>query len=201
MKNNPFFLKQLLILGILWLGYGNTLSAQKLKIEHFEPHFWWAGMEHHEVEVMIHAKNIANYSVELEGMRILGITKTENPNYQFIKIETFGQKAGIYNFTLKHGKKVICTIPFELKERKNESKLRSGFNSSDVVYLLMPDRFANGTTENDSQPQTAEKANRSNPGGRHGGDIQGIIDHLDYIKERGAREIGWTRRMEDNDAA
>jgi len=201
MKNKGTFLKQLLIVGFLFLGLGNSLSAQKLKIEHLEPHFWWAGMEHHELEVMIHAKNVANYSIELEGMRILGITKTENPNYQFVKIETFGQKAGIYNFNLKQGKKVICTIPFELKERKIDSKLRNGFNSSDVIYLLMPDRFANGTIENDSHPQTVEKANRSNPGGRHGGDIQGIINHLDYIKELGATAIWSTPMMEDNDSA
>jgi glycosidase len=201
MKNKYNSLKQLLILGFLWLGLGNSLFAQKLKIEHLEPHFWWAGMEHHELEVMIHAKNVANYSIELEGMRILGITKTENPNYQFVKIETLGQKAGIYNFTLKQGKKVICTIPYELKERTVDSKLRSGFSSADVVYLLMPDRFANGLTANDSHPQTAEKANRTNPGGRHGGDIQGIINHLDYIKELGATAIWSTPMMEDNDSS
>ena len=201
MKNKHTSLKHALILGFLWFGLGNSLLAQKLKIEHLEPHFWWAGMEHHELEVMIHAKNVANYSIELEGMRILGITKTENPNYQFVKIETLGQKAGIYNFTLKQGKKVICTIPYELKERATESKWRSGFSSSDVIYLLMPDRFANGLTDNDSHPQTAEKANRSNPGGRHGGDIQGIINHLDYIKELGATAIWSTPMMEDNDSA
>jgi glycosidase len=201
MKNKYTSLKQLLILGFLWLGLGNSLFAQKLNIEHLEPHFWWAGMEHHELEVMIHAKNVANYSIELEGMRILGITKTENPNYQFVKIETLGQKAGIYNFTLKQGKKVICTIPYELKERTADSKLRSGFSSADVVYLLMPDRFANGLTANDSHPQTAEKANRTNPGGRHGGDIQGIINHLDYIKELGATAIWSTPMMEDNDSS
>lgn len=201
MKNKHTSLKHALILGFLWFGLGNSLLAQKLKIEHLEPHFWWAGMEHHELEVMIHAKNVANYSIELEGMRILGITKTENPNYQFVKIETLGQKAGIYNFTLKQGKKVNCTIPYELKERATESKWRSGFSSSDVIYLLMPDRFANGLTDNDSHPQTAEKANRSNPGGRHGGDIQGIINHLDYIKELGATAIWSTPMMEDNDSA
>ena len=201
MKNKYNSLKQLLILGFLWLGLGNSLFAQKLKIEHLEPHFWWAGMEHHELEVMIHAKNVANYSIELEGMRILGITKTENPNYQFVKIETLGQKAGIYNFTLKQGKNVICTIPYELKERTADSKLRSGFSSADVVYLLMPDRFANGLTANDSHLQTAEKANRTNPGGRHGGDIQGIINHLDYIKELGATAIWSTPMMEDNDSS
>ena len=74
-------------------------------------------------------------------------------------------------------------------KRRPNSALRKSFDASDVMYLLMPDRFANGNPNNDSSPELQEKANRSLPGGRHGGDIQGIINNLDYIKELGATAI------------
>jgi glycosidase len=129
---------------------------------------------------------------------ITNVTKTENPNYLFVTIDTKNVKAQNLEFTLTNGKKSFKK-GFEIKTRRTNSALRKSFDASDVMYLIMPDRFANGNPNNDSSPELQEKGNRSLPGGRHGGDIQGIINNLDYIKELGATAIWSTPMCEDND--
>ncbi len=174
--------------------------AQKVSIlQHVEPANWWVGMNHSDVEILLHGKDISKFTVNVEGLEILKSTKTENPNYLFVTVATSGKVKGSYPITLTEGKKVVASFPFELKERKDNSNAREGFSSKDVIYLLMPDRFANGNPANDSHAQTIEKANRSLSGGRHGGDIQGIINNLDYISELGATAIWSTPLLEDND--
>jgi len=175
------------------------VTAQ-VTIDHVEPPHWWIGMEHANVEILLHGKGIANYEISSAQLKIIGVTKTENPNYLFVTIETSNQKAGMFTFELKAGKKVVKSINYELKNRNVGSKNRESFGPQDVVYLLMPDRFANGDPANDSHPSVFEKGNRSKPGGRHGGDIQGMINHLDYIKSIGATTIWPTPMMEDNDS-
>ncbi len=176
------------------------LSAKDSPIDRIEPAFWWAGMAHHEVEIMIHGKDISQLTPSSDQLQILGLTRTENPNYLFVKIATSGKNPGDYALNFKKGNKIVHTVSYTLKQRREGSAARSGFNSSDVIYLLMPDRFANGNLSNDSDASTKEKANRSLPGGRHGGDLQGIADHLNYIKDLGATAIWSTPLLEDNDA-
>lgn len=178
----------------------NTIVAQKnYKIEHVEPMNWWAGMKHSQIQLLLHGENISRFSVESPSFPILGILKTENPNYLFVTIETKDRNSGKYTIRLLDKKKVVATIDYELKERQYGSALRKGFSSADVVYLLMPDRFANIYPGGDIHPETIEKADRSNPNGRHGGDIHGIFNHFDYIKELGATTIWTTPLLEDNE--
>ncbi|GIJ96988.1 alpha-amylase [Capnocytophaga stomatis] len=155
-------------------------------------------MQNPELQIMLYGKNIAHYSVESE-LPIVNVIKTENPNYIFLTIDTKNKNAGAYKISLLEQKRKIKTINYELKKRREDSALRKGFDSSDVIYLLMPDRFSNGNPNNDSHKNLNEKANRNLPGGRHGGDIQGIINHLDYIKSLGATAIWSTPMCEDND--
>jgi glycosidase len=186
----------------LYLALVSGIVAQKnFKLEHVEPMNWWAGMKHHQVEVLMHGDNIARFQVESPGLPIVGIIKTENPNYLFVTIETANRNSGKYPIYLKDKNKLVATYDFELKERKYESAQRTSFTSADVMYLLMPDRFANLYPGGDTHPETAEKADRSNPNGRHGGDISGIIEHLNYIKELGATTIWSTPLLEDNEEA
>ena len=186
----------------LYLALVSGIVAQKnFKLEHVEPMNWWAGMKHHQVEVLMHGDNIARFQVESPGLPIVGIIKTENPNYLFVTIETANRNSGKYPIYLKDKNKLVATYDFELKERKYESAQRTSFTSADVIYLLMPDRFANLYPGGDTHPETVEKADRSNPNGRHGGDISGIIEHLDYIKELGATTIWSTPLLEDNEEA
>ncbi len=180
---------------LLMLSFQN-LSAQ---IEKMEPPFWYEGMNYNQVQILFYGKNIAQNQVSVSNnVVITNVTKTENPNYVFVTVDTKNITSQTLHFTFKNGKKAFVQ-DFEIKKRKPNSALRKSFDSSDVIYLLMPDRFANGNPDNDSVKTLQEKGSRSLPGGRHGGDIQGIIDHLDYVQELGATAIWSTPLCEDND--
>lgn len=172
-------------------------NAQVLK--HVEPANWWVGMEHHDVQILLHGTNIANYQVQVSGLPIIGIIKTENPNYLFVTVDTKNKVAGTYPIKLIDKKKEVANFDFKLEERMNNSAQRESYSSADVIYLLMPDRFANANEGLDKHPETKEVSDRSNPGGRHGGDIIGIIQRLNYIKELGATAIWTTPMLEDNE--
>ena len=169
------------------------------QIDKVEPPFWWSDMNLSDVQIMFYGKNIAQNEVSVSnGIIIKGIQKTENPNYVFVTVDTKNVSAQNIVFTFKNGKKSF-TKNYELKQRKENSRFRESYNSSDVMYLLMPDRFANGNPNNDSHPSVTEKYNRDLPGGRHGGDIEGIIKNINYIHELGATAIWSTPLCEDND--
>jgi glycosidase len=176
-----------------------TFLSHAQVFKHVEPANWWVGMEHHQVQVLLHGQEIAKYKVEVSGLAILEELRTENPNYIFVTLETKDKVAGTYPIRLMDKKKVVATHDFKLEERIGNSKYRQSFNSSDVMYLLMPDRFANANEGLDKHPDTKEVTDRSNPGGRHGGDIMGIIQRLSYIKELGATTIWTTPMLEDNE--
>ncbi|ARN78760.1 alpha-amlyase [Nonlabens spongiae] len=179
------------------LAFAKAVQAQS--IERIEPPNWWAGMEHSAVEFMMYHKDIASYETIVSDLPVLKVRKTENPNYVFVTLDTQNQDPGNYQITLTKGPLDVLNKTIELKKRADKSKLRKGFDSSDVIYLLMPDRFANGDPSNDSVEGLSEKADREFKGGRHGGDIQGIIDNIDYIHDLGATAVWSTPLLEDND--
>lgn len=170
------------------------------QVEKIEPPFWFTEMHNTKLQLMVYGKNIAQYDVAFSNtVQIDGIIKTENPNYLFVTIDTENIAPGTYELQFSKNKKVISKKAYEFKARRENSALRKGFDSSDLIYLIMPDRFANGNPNNDSTQNTVEKANRNVLGGRHGGDIQGIIDHLDYLDELGVTAIWSTPLLEDNE--
>lgn len=170
------------------------------QIQKVEPAFWWKGMKNPELQILVYGKNIANDQIELsDGVQIKDIQKVENPNYVFVTVNTNEINVPKFNISIKKGKKNISTYTYELKQRQSNSATRESFTSKDVMYLIMPDRFANGDEKNDSSPQLTEKANRSLPGGRHGGDLRGIINNLDYIQNLGATAVWLTPVNEDNE--
>jgi len=185
------------LLFLIFLVCGFSVNAQ---IDHMEPPFWWSGMHQNELQIMFHGKDIAQYDVAVSNDVVInGITKTENPNYVFVTLDLKNVAAGTLKIEFKKKGKVAFSKNYELKERRENSSLRQGFDASDVMYLIMPDRFANGNQSNDSSNEMSEKADRENLGGRHGGDIQGIIDHLDYVEELGATALWSTPLLEDDD--
>ena len=185
--------KYILVLVVLFNFISNA------QIDKVEPPFWWSDMNLSEVQIMFYGKNIAQNEVSVSnGLTIKSIQKTENPNYLFVTIDTKNIMAQEFVFTFKNGKKSF-TQNYAVKERRENSKYRKSYDSSDVIYLIMPDRFANGNPNNDNSKSTKEIANRSLPGGRHGGDIEGLIKNLDYIKELGATAVWPTPLCEDND--
>jgi len=194
-RNIPFLKR----ITLLFLFMSLTMNAQ---IDKIEPPFWFAGMHNPEVEIMFYGKDIAQYQVATtNSIAITNIKKTENPNYLFVTIDTKNVSSTTIDFLFKKNDKVTFTQKYTLKQRREKSAERKSFDASDMLYLIMPDRFANGNAKNDSNEATAEKFDRGLPGGRHGGDIEGIIKNLDYISSLGATAIWSTPLCEDNDKA
>ena len=132
-------------------------------------------------------------------VKVTSVHKADSPNYLFVDISVPREaEAGTYYLVFKGHDGKTFKREYVIADRREGSRLRSSFSSADMIYLIMPDRFANGDSSNDSTPYTAEKADRSAFFGRHGGDIQGMIDHLDYISELGATAIWPTPLLEDN---
>jgi neopullulanase len=186
----------ILRLALLLITFGPALAQLRT-----EPPFWFAGMKNPELQIMFYGKNIGNHQVSVDqNVQIRNVVKTENPNYIFVTIDLKYVPAQDLQFTFWSGKKAALKTTYQIRQRKKDAAHRKSFDSSDVIYLIMPDRFANANPANDSTPNTDEKADRSKQDGRHGGDIAGIIKHLDYIKDLGATAIWSTPLCEDNDA-
>ncbi|BEV02647.1 glycoside hydrolase family 13 protein [Chryseobacterium gambrini] len=185
------------------LFYITTLCASSLffsQIQKVEPAFWWKGMKNPELQILVYGKDIAKKEIELsDGVQIKDIQKVENPNYVFVTVNTNEINVPKFKINIKNGKKNIGSYTYELKPRNPNSANRESYSSKDVMYLIMPDRFANGDEKNDSSPNLTEKANRNLPNGRHGGDLRGIINNLDYIQNLGATAVWLTPVNEDNE--
>ena len=187
-------MKKLILLFLITISV--SVSAQ---IDKVEPPFWYENMTNNQVQIMFYGKNIAQNTITVSnGVVITQVQKTENPNYVFVTIDLKNVTAQELMFTFKNGKKSF-NQNYSIKKRKENSRNRKSFDSSDMMYLIMPDRFANGNEKNDSDSNLQEKANRSLPGGRHGGDIQGIINNLDYLQSLGVTALWSTPMCEDND--
>ena len=157
-------------------------------------------MKNPDLQIMVYGNNISKYEVEIsDQIKIKDLTKTENPNYVFITINTDEVKNSSFKINFKINKKIVDSYAYELKNRNPNSANRNSFSSKDVMYLIMPDRFANGDISNDSQPNLIEKANRNLPSGRHGGDLRGIINNLDYLQNLGVTALWLTPANEDNE--
>lgn len=150
----------------------STLSADNLRIE---PTFWWSGMKNPELQLMVYGKDIAGYlpSVKYPGVQLKSSVALESPNYLLIYLDVENAKPGRFDITFTKDKKSF-NYSYELKARKPNADRIKGFDSSDVLYLIMPDRFANGDPSNDQIPmRTSYKVDRNSPNARHGGDLAG----------------------------
>lgn len=174
--------------------------SQSKVLEKVEPAFWWKGMKNPELQILVYGKEIANNEISLsDGAKIKNIQKVDNPNYVFITVNTNEINVPKFTINIQKNKKELGSYTYELKQRNPGSADRESYTSKDVMYLIMPDRFANGNEKNDSVPELTEKADRSLPNGRHGGDLQGIINNLDYIQNLGATAVWLTPVNEDNE--
>jgi glycosidase len=174
------------------------LPARAQIIEYIDPPSWFTGMKENMLQLMVYGKNIGSYTVTTDypGLEVKTLVRTENPNYLFINLCLSDHiQPGMATLTFAAGK-VKFTHDYPLYARP-EGQAR-GFDCSDVIYLLMPDRFANGDTSNDNVEGMTEQLSRNNPGGRHGGDLKGIEDHLDYLHELGVTGIWLNPFLENN---
>src|ERR1039457_6504711 len=193
-------LKKTLLLPVFFL-LTLFLFSQDIQLSRVEPPFWWTGFKNRSLQLMIYGKNISKALVTIKSSdaRLIQVNKAENPDYLFLDILIRqGNQPGSFGILFTKDNKTIADYMYELKARVQGSSGRKGFNSSDVIYLLMPDRFANGDTTNDNMPGMKEPVKRSDPNGRHGGDIKGILQHLDYIGDLGATAIWINPLLENN---
>ena len=193
MKKNFLFV----ILLVLLFGCSPVYAATVIK--KVAPAFWWAGMKNPELQVLLYGEHIAfaEVSISSEDITLQEVVKLENPNYLIVYLNISEAAPQTFNMILKQGKKQTV-IPYELKERKPDSSQIEGFNSSDVLYLIMPDRFANGDSSNDIISGMLEARVDRNDSFRHGGDFKGIEKHLDYIADLGVTSI-WLNPIQEND--
>ena len=190
--------KSLLVLLVLILPLFGL--SQKTNIQRIDPPFWWAGMKNSSLQIMVYGNNISQTipKINATDVKLKQVISVESPNYLFLNLDISSAQAGSFSIDFFKGKKKLASTTYELKQRVLNPEEMTGFDNSDAIYLLMPDRFANGNPDNDDMPGMLEKANRSNPNGRHGGDIQGIVNHLDYIKDLGASSIWINPLLENN---
>lgn len=194
-------MKHTLILLIVFLfSWGGGQTARAMEIKKVAPSFWWAGMKNPELQILLYGEDLAlsDVSVSGEGIYLKETVRQDNPNYLLLYLDLSEAKAQTFQILLKHGKKKL-QIPYELKSRVRRGEDVKGFTSEDVLYLIMPDRFANGNPENDVVDGMREKkVDRADAFARHGGDIQGISNHLDYIADLGVTAI-WLNPTQEND--
>ncbi|MEN6589412.1 MAG: glycoside hydrolase family 13 protein [Proteiniphilum sp.] len=188
-------MKKTILLSFIFIT--SLLQAQQVSID---PAFWWSGMAETELQLMVSGDKIADYipSVTSENIAIKEVVTLPNRNYLLIYLDLSEAAPETFDLVFTSGKKKI-TVPYELKERNPERMAMESFGPSDVLYLIMPDRFANGDPSNDQIPmRTSYQVDRNNPNARHGGDLKGISDRLDYLSDLGVTAI-WLNPVLEND--
>ena len=175
-----------------------TMNAAKTVIDRIDPTDWFVGMKNPQVQLMVYGKDIAavkDVSTDYPGVKIDSVVRLDSPNYLLVYMNLRDAKAG--TMTLKFDKK---KVEYTLKNREMSGKKRMGFTNADVLYMLMPDRFAQGANHN---PQVKGMRpyveDRSKPSLRHGGDLNGIREHLEYFKELGVTAL-WLTPVLENDS-
>lgn len=176
-----------------------SMSAA-VKIDRIEPTNWYVGMKDASLQLMVYGKNVrdANVKINYPNALVDSIVKLDSPNYLLIYLNLNGAKAGEMpiSFTL-NGK--TEKVKYQLKNREMAGDKHKGFTNEDVLYMLMPDRFANGNTKNDQLTGMNKYiCDRTKPSLRHGGDLAGIRKHLDYFNQLGVTALWFTPVLENN---
>lgn len=204
--------KTLFLTTLILLISSGMATAQSATIQRINPTNWWVGMKNPDLQLMVYGTQLKGSKVAINypGVTIMQVHEVENPNYLFIDLRLAPEtKAGKFTIQLsqtttgKPTKKnptgtetAVVTREYELKVRDQKPQ---EINAKDFIYLLMPDRFSNGDPSNDQFADMADPdSDRANPFARHGGDLQGVINHLDYLKELGVTTI-WLNPIIEND--
>lgn len=172
------------------------------QLERVEPPNWWTGFENPLLQLMIYGENIGKATpvIQYKGVELKKVHVAQNPNYLFLDLlVSDAAEPEKFDIVFEYSDGTTEVVEYELRSRERTAEGLEGFNSSDVVYLITPDRFANGDSSNDIDPALKETTiNRSDDYARHGGDIRGIINHLDYIEDMGFTAI-WSSPLLIND--
>jgi len=189
-------IKLLIILSFLLPG---EMFAQQLRVE---PANWWVGMQVPQLQLLVYGKDIASTTPQLNypGVTLQRVTRVENSNYLFLDllIDNAGTAPGKFDILFQKNNKTVNRYTYELLQRQPNSSNRASFTPADIIYLITPDRFANGDTTNDRVALLKEGVTRTNENGRHGGDLKGVIDHLDYVHDMGFTAIWMTPALQND---
>jgi glycosidase len=180
------------ILVILLLICSISYSQQ---IERIEPPFWWEGFKNTSLQLLVYGENISSYDFNIKSdiVELISVEKAENSNYIFLNLEV-NDKGISGDFDINYGKN---SFKYIINKKELDSENHLGFDTSDVLCLITPDRFINGDYSNDNHPDMLEKASRG-PWGRHGGDLKGISDNLNYLIDLGYTAIWLNPILENN---
>ena len=191
------------LIGCLLVGTAITATAAKKPvIDRIEPANWFVGMKNPHVQLMVYGagiRDVENVTTDYPGVRIDSLVRLDSPNYLLIYMNVKDAQPGTMSLKFKSQTSNLKPQSFELKAREKKGEERKGFDISDVLYLLMPDRFAQGSHH---QPQikgmNRYKEDRTAPSLRHGGDLEGLMEHLDYFTDLGVTALWFTPILENN---
>ena len=192
-------MKRIFFLGILaWQLIGMKAAV---KIDKIEPTDWYVGMKNPQVQLMLYGKEVASVeevTTDYPGVRVDSVVHLDSPNYLLVYLNLQDAKPGTMSLKLR-AKSLELKVDYLLKQREKKGSERMGFTNADVLYMLMPDRFAQGS----HHPQQVKglksyKEDRTQPSLRHGGDLEGIREHLDYFKDLGVTALWFTPVLENN---
>ena len=191
------------LIGCLLVGTAITATAaKKIGIDRIEPANWFVGMKNPQVQLMVYGagiRDVENVTTDYPGVRIDSLVRLDSPNYLLIYMNVKDAQPGTMSLNFKSQTSNLKPQSFELKAREKKGEERKGFDISDVLYLLMPDRFAQGSHH---QPQikgmNRYKEDRTAPSLRHGGDLEGLMEHLDYFTDLGVTALWFTPILENN---
>ena len=187
------------ILTALLLGTTLTMNAA-VKIDRIEPTDWYVGLKDASLQLMVYGKDIktANVTTDYPGVKIDSLVRLDSPNYLLVYMNVKDAQPGTMTLLFQQGKQKK-KVNYTLKAREKKGEERYGFSNADVLYMLMPDRFASGRTDNDQiKGLRPYKNDRTQPSLRHGGDLEGIRQHLDYFKELGVTALWFTPVLEND---
>ena len=187
------------ILTALLLGTTLTMNAA-VKIDRIEPTDWYVGLKDASLQLMVYGKDIktADVTTDYPGVKIDSLVRLDSPNYLLGYMNVKDAQPGTMTLLFQQGKQKK-KVNYTLKAREKKGEERYGFSNADVLYMLMPDRFASGRTNNDQiKGMRPYKNDRTQPSLRHGGDLEGIRQHLDYFKELGVTALWFTPVLEND---
>ncbi|MDG1535465.1 MAG: alpha-amylase family glycosyl hydrolase [Schleiferiaceae bacterium] len=186
----------------LFIGvfFALSIAIQAQDLHKIEPESWWVGMKMNTVEFMVYGKDISELIAESKTLEVQKSVGLESPNYLFVTAKIPADASvGDHTFVFRNTKgKKIGRLMVHIGAREEGSAARKGFSSADFIYLLTPDRFRNGDPRNDYVKGMLEGPNRELKGGRHGGDLAGVIESLDYFKHLGVSSL-WLNPVLEND--
>ncbi len=175
-------------------------SYAQISVQKIEPQHWYVGMKNPVVQLMVYGKNIAKSEVTIANTKavINEIARGSSLDYLFVYLDLSQADAGNIELTFKLGKEKK-TVQYPLLQRTKKRTANQTFSTADVLYLIMPDRFANGNPDNDKMVMNEKyTVDRSNPNARHGGDLKGIENRLDYLQQLGVTAL-WLNPVLEND--